>query len=131
MTKREKIMNYSLVAIEGDKFQMKAWDHENNCSVVTTAIYLGECDHPDWGTAIRVSYKNPDCHLEDFDDIKETETDIPVAQFNKAIVSVEKYIQNTIKKAETDWVIAALLKNKPLTFGDLGQYTHEESQATS
>jgi hypothetical protein len=102
---------------------MKAWDHENNCSVVTTAIYLGECDHPDWGTAIRVSYKNTDCHLEDFDCIKETETDIPVSYFNKAIVSADysKNILNTIKKAETDWVIAALLKNKPLTFGDLGQ----------
>ena len=33
-------MNYSLVAIEGDKFQMKAWDHENNCSVVTTSTYF-------------------------------------------------------------------------------------------
>ena len=117
-------MNYSLVAIEGDKFQMKAWDHENNCSVVTTATYKGECDHPDWGTAVTISYANADCHLEDlYTDIKETETDIPVSQFNKAIVSADysKNILNTIKKAETDWVIAALLKNKPLTFGDLGQ----------
>tara|TARA_B100000795_G_C22685398_1_gene393448 strand:- start:91 stop:402 length:312 start_codon:yes stop_codon:yes gene_type:complete len=102
----ESIMNYSLVAINGDRFQMKAWDHENNCSVVTTATYLGECDHPDWGTAITVSYKNTDCHLEDlYTDIKETETDIPVNQFNKAIVSVEKY--------------TASGRKTPLTFGDL------------
>ena len=100
-------MNYSLVAIEGDKFQMKAWDHENNCSVVTTATYKGECDHPDWGTAITVSYANADCHLEDlYTDIKETETDIPVSQFNKAIVSAD-YSKNILKRLDE-------LYNKPI-----------------
>jgi len=65
------------------KVLMKAWDHENKCLVETVATYLGWCDHPDYGTAVAVSYENKDCHFDD-----ETETDIPEQQFNKNVIKV-------------------------------------------
>ena len=61
----------------GTKVLIKAWDHENNVAVETVATYNGWCDHPDWGAAVNVSYKNTDCHID------ETETDIPARQFQK------------------------------------------------
>lgn len=67
----------------GTKVLIKAWDHENNVAVETVATYNGWCDHPDYGTAVSVSYDNQDCHLDDFwnKGVKETETDISVSQF--------------------------------------------------
>ena len=50
----------------GTKVLIKAWDHENNVAVETVATYNGWCDHPDYGTAVSVSYDNQDCHLDDF-----------------------------------------------------------------
>jgi len=70
----------------GTKVLIKAWDHENNVAVETVATYNGWCDHPDWGTAVNISY---DCHMDSFfSDEKETETDIPVSQFQKNVVEV-------------------------------------------
>ena len=68
----------------GTKVLIKAWDHNISDQVETVATYNGWCDHPEWGAAVNVSYENTDCH------INETETDIPVSQFQK----------NTIKLAE-------------------------------
>ena len=68
----------------GTKVFIKAWDHNISDQVETIATYNGWCDHPDWGAAVNVSYENTDCHID------ETETDIPVSQFQK----------NTIKLAE-------------------------------
>jgi hypothetical protein len=96
-------MNYSLVAIEGDKFTMKAWDHENNCPVITTATYKGECDHPDLGTMVFVEFANKDCHQEEWNgDEKEETVEMGGQDFFKRIIH-------------------------PVS----GQYAHEESQATS
>ena len=64
----------------GTKVLIKAWDHENNVAVETVATYNGWCDHPEWGAAVSVSYENTDCHID------ETETDIPVRQFEKNII---------------------------------------------
>ena len=73
----------------GTKVLIKAWDHENNVAVETVATYNGWCDHPDWGTAVNISYDNVDCHMDSFfSDEKETETDIPVSQFQKNVVKV-------------------------------------------
>ena len=73
----------------GTKVLIKAWDHENNVAVETVATYNGWCDHPDWGTAVNISYENVDCHMDSFfSDEKETETDIPVSQFQKNVVEV-------------------------------------------
>ena len=73
----------------GNKVLIKAWDHENNVAVETVATYNGWCDHPDWGTAVNISYDNVDCHMDSFfSDEKETETDIPVSQFQKNVVEV-------------------------------------------
>ena len=73
----------------GTKVLIKAWDHENNVAVETVATYNGWCDHPDWGTAVNISYDNVDCHMDSFfSDEKETETDIPVSQFQKNVVEV-------------------------------------------
>ena len=68
----------------GTKVLIKAWDHNISDQVETVATYNGWCDHPEWGAAVSVSYENTDCHID------ETETDIPVSQFQK----------NTIKLAE-------------------------------
>ena len=71
------------------KVLIKAFDHENNEIVETVATFNGWCDHPDWGTAVNVSYENVDCHMEDlFSDEKDTETDIPVSQFEKNVIKV-------------------------------------------
>lgn len=71
------------------KVLIKAWDHENNEAVETVATYNGWCDHPDWGTAVNVSYDNKDCHFDSlFGDYKEEDTDIPVAQFQKNVIKV-------------------------------------------
>ena len=71
------------------KVLIKAWDHKNNEAVETVATYNGWCDHPDWGTAVNVSYENVDCHMDSlFSNERETETDIPVAQFQKAVLKV-------------------------------------------
>ena len=73
----------------GTKVLIKAWDHKNNVAVETVATYNGWCDHPDWGTAVNISYDNVDCHMDSFfSDEKETETDIPVSQFQKNVVEV-------------------------------------------
>jgi len=74
----------------GTKVLIKAWDHENNDQVETVATYNGWCDHPDYGTAVSVSYENKDCHFDDFwnKGVKETETDIPVRQFEKNVLKV-------------------------------------------
>jgi hypothetical protein len=68
----------------GTKVLIKAWDHNASDIVETVATYNGWCDHPEWGAAVNVSYENTGCHID------ETETDIPVSQFQK----------NTIKLAE-------------------------------
>ena len=68
----------------GTKVLIKAWDHNISDQVETVATYNGWCDHPEWGAAVNVSYENTGCHID------ETETDIPVSQFQK----------NTIKLAE-------------------------------
>jgi hypothetical protein len=85
-------MNYStLDKLElNSKVLIKAWDHENQGVVETVATYLGWCDHPDWGTAVAVSYENKNCH---FDDIfnegqKETETDVPVGKFLTNVIRI-------------------------------------------
>jgi len=74
------------------KVLIKAWDHENNEQVDTVATYNGWCDHPDWGTAVNVSYENQNCHFESLyvgeEGQKETETDIPVTQFEKNVIRV-------------------------------------------
>jgi hypothetical protein len=74
------------------KVLIKAWDHENNVAVETVATFNGWCDHPDWGTAVSVSYENQNCHFESLyvgeEGKKETETDIPVTQFQKAVIKV-------------------------------------------
>jgi hypothetical protein len=74
------------------KVLIKAWDHENNEQVETIATYNGWCDHPDWGTAVNVSYENQNCHFESLyvgeEGQKETETDIPVTQFEKNVIRV-------------------------------------------
>jgi hypothetical protein len=74
------------------KVLIKAWDHENNEQVETVATYNGWCDHPDWGTAVNVSYENQNCHFESLyvgeEGQKETETDIPVTQFEKNVIRV-------------------------------------------
>lgn len=73
----------------GTKVLIKAWDHENNVAVETVATYNGWCDHPDWGTAVNISYDNVDCHMDSFfSNERETETDIPVSQFQKNVVEV-------------------------------------------
>ena len=73
----------------GTKVLIKAWDHENNVAVETVATYNGWCDHPDWGTAVNVSYENVDCHMDSFfSNERETETDIPVSQFQKNVIEV-------------------------------------------
>ena len=74
----------------GTKVLIKAWDHENNVAVETVATYNGWCDHPDYGTAVSVSYDNQDCHLVDFwnKGVKETETDIDVSQFCNNVLKV-------------------------------------------
>ena len=67
----------------GTKVTMRAFDHDANEAVITTATYNGWCDHPDWGTAVNVTYDNDACHMDDLftPGVKETDTDIPVAQF--------------------------------------------------
>jgi len=71
------------------KVLIKAWDHKNNVAVETVATYNGWCDHPDWGTAVNVSYKNVDCHMDSlFSNERETETDIPVSQFCNNVLKV-------------------------------------------
>ena len=76
----------------GTKVLLKAWDHENNKIVETVATYLGWCDHPDWGLAVTISYDNKDCHFESLfvgeEGQKETETDIPVSQFQQNVIRV-------------------------------------------
>ena len=73
----------------GTKVLIKAWDHENNVAVETVATYNGWCDHPDWGTAVNISYDNVDCHMDSFfSNERETETDIPVSQFQKNVIEV-------------------------------------------
>ena len=76
----------------GTKVLIKAWDHENNVAVETVATFNGWCDHPDWGTAVSVTYDNKDCHFESLyvgeEGQKETETDIPVGQFQKNVIRV-------------------------------------------
>ena len=69
---------------------MTAWDRENNCAVKTCATFRGWCDHPDWGTAVTISYDNPNCHFEDIfnEGQKETETDISIKQFLRAVIEV-------------------------------------------
>ena len=74
------------------KVLIKAWDHENNEQVETVATYNGWCDHPDWCTSFSVTYDNKDCHFESLyvgeEGQKETETDIPVTQFEKNVIRV-------------------------------------------
>jgi len=72
----------------GTKVLMKAWDHENNKIVETVATYLGWCDHPEYGTAVTVSYENKDCHLNHSDWAEETETDIAINSFTKNVIKV-------------------------------------------
>ena len=73
----------------GTKVLIKAWDHNISDQVETVATYNGWCDHPDWGTAVNVSYENVDCHMDSFfSNERETETDIPVSQFQKNVVEV-------------------------------------------
>ena len=73
----------------GTKVLIKEWDHENNVAVETVATYNGWCDHPDCGTAVNISYDNVDCHMDSFfSNERETETDIPVSQFQKNVVEV-------------------------------------------
>jgi len=76
----------------GTNVLIKAWDHENNKIVETVATYLGWCDHPDWGLAVTISYDNKDCHFESLfvgeEGQKETETDIPVSQFQQNVIRV-------------------------------------------
>jgi len=111
MKKSEKIMEYN------DVFLMKAWDHENNVQVATEGTYKGECDHPDLGTMVFVEFANKDCHQEDlYSDEKEETVEMGGQDFFKRI----------IRPVSTNNPVDA-----PLTFGDLGQYAHEESQATS
>ena len=66
----------------GTKLVIKAWDHNISDQVETVATYNGWCDHPEWGAAVSVSYENTDCHID------ETETDIPVRQFEKNIIKL-------------------------------------------
>ena len=73
----------------GTKVLIKAWDHNISDQVETVATYNGWCDHPDWGTAVNVSYENVDCHMDSlFSNERETETDIPVSQFQKNVIQV-------------------------------------------
>ena len=73
----------------GTKVLIKAWDHENNVAVETVATFNGWCDHPDWGSAVSVTYDNKDCHFDTLcGEYKEEDTDIPVSQFQQNVIRV-------------------------------------------